>query len=86
MIGPLPYIGGKRRVAVQLLRLIPDHIAYVEPFAGGAQLFFHKAPSPVEVLNDIDNEIFNFLRICQRHHPELIRVLRYWVASRRLFE
>ena len=86
MIGPLSYIGGKRRIAKQLVGLIPEHTTYVEPFAGGAQLFFHKPRSQVEVLNDIDDEIVNFLRVCQRHPQELNRCLRWQPASRRLFE
>lgn len=85
MIGPLSYIGGKRRIAKQLVALIPDHTTYVEPFAGGAQVFFHKPRSKVEVLNDLDQEIVTFLRICQRHPQELSRLLRWQPASRRLF-
>jgi len=85
MIGPLSYIGGKRRIAKQLVALIPEHVTYVEPFAGGAQVFFHKPRSTVEILNDLDEEIVNFLRVCQRHPQELSRVLRWQPASRRLF-
>ena len=85
MIGPLAYIGGKRRLAPTLVRMFPDHVTYVEPFCGGAQVFFHKTPSQVEVLNDLDGEIVNFLRVCQRHHPELLRLLRFLVPSRSLF-
>jgi DNA adenine methylase len=86
MIGPLPYIGGKRRLAKRLIALIPEHRTYVEPFAGGAQVFFHKPRSAVEVLNDVDDEIVNFLRVVQRHPHELARWLRWQPASRRLFE
>ena len=86
MIGPLCYIGGKRRIAAKLVSLIPDHTTYVEPFAGGAQVFFHKPRSKVEVLNDLDLEIINFLRIVQRHPHELSRLLRWQPASRRLFD
>ena len=86
MIGPLSYIGGKRRIARRILSLIPEHTTYVEPFAGGAQVFFHKPRSKVEVLNDLDNEVVNFLRICQRHPQELARTLRWQPASRRMFE
>jgi DNA adenine methylase len=43
MIGPLAYIGGKRRIASQIVALLPRHTTYVEPFAGGAQVFF---PNP----------------------------------------
>src|SRR6266511_6412524 len=85
MIGPLSYIGGKRRIAKSLVALIPEHVTYVEPFAGGAQVFFHKPRAKVEVLNDLDEEIVNFLRVCQRHPQELSRVLRWQPASRRLF-
>lgn len=85
MIGPLSYIGGKRRLAPRLLPLIPDHTTYVEPFAGGAQLFFHKPRSKVEILNDLDEDILTFLRIAQRHPHELLRMLRYLVPSRMLF-
>lgn len=86
MTGPLSYIGGKRRLALRLVQLLPTHITYVEPFAGGAQVFFHKEPSKVEVLNDLNGEVMNFFRVCQLHHEELIRYLTFVVASRRLYE
>src|ERR1700730_17359344 len=84
VIGPLSYIGGKRRIAKQLVALIPDHTTYVEPFAGGAQVFFHKTPSRVEVLNDLDHDVITFFRVAQLHPDELVRWLRYAVVSRRL--
>lgn len=85
MIGPLPYIGGKHRLAAQIIALFPEHTTYVEAFAGGAQVFFRKEPSKVEVLNDLDYEIVNFYRVCQSHYEELIRYLRFTVASRTWF-
>lgn len=85
MMGPLPYVGGKRRLAPLLLSLIPPHITYVEAFAGGAQLFFHKPRSEVEILNDLDSEVVNFHRVCQRHPQEVVRLLRHQPASRQLF-
>ena len=42
MIGPLSYIGGKRTLAARVIALFPKHTTYVEAFAGGAQVFFHK--------------------------------------------
>lgn len=86
MTGPLSYIGGKNRLAKHLISLFPEHTTYVEPFAGGAQVFFHKQPSAVEVLNDLDGEIVNFFRICQWHYEELIRYLKFCVVSRKLYE
>jgi DNA adenine methylase len=86
MIGPLPYIGGKNRLATKIISMLPEHITYVEAFAGGAQVLFHKSPSNVEVLNDLDFDIVNFFRVCQWHYEELVRYLRYCLASRTLHE
>lgn len=52
-----------------LLPLIPRHSVYVEPFAGGASLFFAKPFPKVstleyrEVLNDKDSRISNFYHV-----------------------
>ncbi|HVB35585.1 MAG TPA: DNA adenine methylase [Patescibacteria group bacterium] len=86
MYGPFSYIGGKRMLAPRILELFPAHKAYIEPFAGGAQVFFRKEPSKVEVLNDLDHEIVNFYRICQQHYEELVRYLRFTVVSRHWFD
>lgn len=86
MIGPLAYIGGKNRLATKIIAILPEHTTYVEPFAGGAQVFFHKQPSNVEVLNDLDYDVVNFFRVCQWHYEELIRHLRFSLASRKLHE
>jgi DNA adenine methylase len=86
MVGPLSYLGGKNRLARKIISVIPEHTAYIEPFCGGAQVFFHKAPSKVEVLNDLDQEVFNFLRVCQLHQGELVRYLQFSIASRKWFE
>jgi DNA adenine methylase len=85
MNGPLSYIGGKRALAKQIIAIFPEHTTYVEAFAGGAQVFFHKPPSKVEVLNDLDGELVNFYRVCQQHHEELIRYFRFMVRSREWF-
>jgi len=85
MVGPLPYIGGKHRLAKQIIELFPKHTTYVEPFAGGAQVLFHKEPSAVEVLNDLDGDVVNLFRVCQAHHEELIRCMKFMLASRKWF-
>jgi len=86
VLGPFPYVGGKNRIAKKIIEIFPKHTTYIEPFAGGAQVFFHKDPSPVEVLNDRFGEIVNFYRVCQSHHDELVRTLKFALASREWFE
>jgi DNA adenine methylase len=85
MRSPLSYVGGKNRLANQIIALFPTHQTYVEAFAGGAQIFFRKEPSNVEVLNDLDNEIVNFYRVCQNHYGELLRYFRFALVSRTVF-
>ena len=86
MVGPVPYIGGKNRLATKIISMLPEHTTYVEPFAGGAQVLFHKPPSNVEVLNDLDFDVVNFFRVCQWHYEELVRYLRYCLVSRKLHD
>src|SRR6266849_9751609 len=86
MIGPLPYIGGKNRLATKIISMLPEHTTYVEAFAGGAQVLFHKPPSEVEVLNVLDFEIVNFFRVCQWHYEELVRYLHYCLISRKVHD
>lgn len=86
MKGPIAYIGGKNRIATQIIELFPKHKTFVEVFAGGAQVFFHKEPSSVEVLNDLDTDVVTFFRVCQSHHGELVRYLKFIVTSREWFK
>ncbi len=86
MTGPLSYVGGKNRLAKRIIGEIPPHTTYVEPFAGGAQVLFRKLPSRIEVINDLDGELVNFYRICQAHHDELVRYMRFTLLSRKWFD
>jgi DNA adenine methylase len=50
----IPWPGGKRRMAKKLTSLFPNHSTYVEPFAGGASVFFHKPLAKKNILGDAD--------------------------------
>ena len=41
---PLKWHGGKRYVAPEVLRRMPPHLHYVEPFFGGGQVLFARDP------------------------------------------
>jgi DNA adenine methylase len=60
---PIPYFGGKQLMASKLLPLFPEHKTYVEVFGGAGSLLFAKEPSPVEVYNDIDSDLVNFMAV-----------------------
>jgi len=81
MTGPVSYIGGKNRIAKQIIEIFPKHTTYVEAFLGAASVLPQGAIK-VEVLNDLDGDIVNFFRICQLHYEELLRCLRFILVSR----
>ena len=56
---PFGYFGSKNKIALQLCKDLPPHNCWVEAFCGSAALTFAKKPAPIEVINDLDNEIIN---------------------------
>lgn len=78
----LPWMGGKRRLAKQILPLFKPHTTYVEPFCGGAALFFMKEPAKVEVINDVNGELVNLYRVVKHHLDEFLRQFRWTLVSR----
>lgn len=68
----ISYYGGKQRMASKIVPLIPKHTVYVEPYCGGAAIFFAKPWPDVgnlhhyrEYLNDKDERLINFYRVLQ---------------------
>lgn len=82
----IPWIGGKRRLAPHVLSKFGDHTCYVEAFAGGAAVFFMKAPSDVEVLNDVNGELVNLYRVVKHHLEEFVRQFKWALSSRQVYE
>ena len=77
MIGPLLLpLAASARLRRKSSKCFRDTASTAKPFAGGAQVFFRKEPSKIEVLNDLDGEMVNFFRVCQQHYEELVRYLR----------
>ena len=86
MTSPIvPWMGGKRRLAKRILPMFPHHVCYVEPFAGGAALFFMKTPSDVEVINDINGELINLYRVVKYHLEEFVRQFKWALISRQIY-
>jgi DNA adenine methylase len=63
---PLKWHGGKSYLASKIVALMPPHVHYVEPFAGGLSVLLAKNPEGVsEVVNDRHLELTNFWSVLQ---------------------
>jgi DNA adenine methylase len=63
---PLKYHGGKSYLAPRIVELMPPHVHYVEPFAGGLSVLLARNPEGVsEVANDLCGDLTNFWRVLQ---------------------
>jgi DNA adenine methylase len=83
---PFKWVGGKSRFRKRIVAMLPPHTCYVEPFAGAAWVLFAKPPSPVEVLNDINEELVTFFRVVKHKPEELIASFEWELVSRSEFE
>lgn len=79
---PLRYVGGKFYARALILEQLPAHTFYVEPFAGGASIFFAKPKVKRNWLNDIDTELINCLTIIRDRPTELITSLSGELATK----
>lgn len=85
---PLNYFGSKSRIAPSIVKHFPTHHTFVDVFGGSASILLAKAPSPVEVYNDIDGDLVNFFRVLQdpETYSKLCWALSYTFHSRAEFE
>lgn len=72
---PFGYFGSKNRLALKLCENLPPHNCWVEAFCGSAALTLAKPPAPIEIINDIDNEIVNLFEQLRNNHKELYRLI-----------
>lgn len=83
---PLRYMGSKWQLADWIISQFPPHKSYIEPFAGGASVFFRKPPSALETLNDLNGEVVNFFDVLRTQTNELIRLVEMTPFSRAEYE
>lgn len=86
MKSPFAYYGGKTRLAETIVRLMPPHRVYIEPFAGSLAVLFAKAPAVNEIVNDVDGGIVTFFRALRDQPQDLERVCRLTPYARDEFD
>jgi DNA adenine methylase len=79
---PIPWFGGKQKLADQIIALFPAHDSYVEVFGGGASVLLSKPPATLEIYNDLDDGLVTFFRALRDQPDELVPMLELSPYSR----
>ena len=84
---PFGWVGGKSKLAKEIIDLIPkDHVKYVEVFGGALSVLYAKERSKLEVVNDINSHLVNLHR-CIRTNPQTLSYyLNNLLISREIFD
>ncbi len=78
MSPPIAWIGGKRSILPEILSRFPLKCdRYIEVFGGSGVALFGKEPTPFEVWNDYNGDLYNFYYCVKYKHLELLRELRF---------
>lgn len=84
---PLAWLGGKSKLADEIIRRMPDdHQAYCEVFAGAAWVLFKKPESKVEIINDINRDLVTLYRCVKFHLEELCKQFKWMLVARDEFD
>lgn len=82
---PFAWVGGKSRLAKEIISIMPEHKSYIEVFGGALSVFYQKDPSKIEIVNDINGDLINLHRIIKTRPQSLALELNSILKSRELF-
>lgn len=82
----LRYPGAKWRIADFILRHMPRHHSYLEPFFGSGAVLFRKVPAPIETINDINGDVVNLYQVVQQKAKTLAEVVAGIPYARQVYE
>ena len=73
----LPYMGGKAVLAPWINSLLPPdyRVTYIEPYGGQTGVLLYRGRSEIEIVNDLNDRLINWLRTIRRHKDEFIALL-----------
>ena len=78
----LRYPGSKWRLARWIAANLPKHTTYLEPYFGSGAVFFTKAPSHVETINDLDGQVVSLFRVIRERAGDLANLVEATPWSR----
>lgn len=85
LTAPFGWVGGKSKLAKEIITLFPEHGIYIEVFGGALNVLYRKDRSTLEVVNDINGELVNLHRAIKNNPETLSMYLNKLLISRELF-
>ena len=82
----LTRLGNKRALADKIIPYFPAHDLYIEPFFGAGGMFFSKPKARYNILNDIDEEVYNLFIMIQRRWEDLYDCLFFTPIHEKLWK
>lgn len=80
------WVGGKSKLADEIINMLPEHKLYVEVFGGALNILYAKSRTKLEVVNDINSELINLHRAI-RNNPQSLQIyMKQLLVSREIFE
>lgn len=83
---PFGYYGAKQRIAQRIINSFPPHNAWVEGFCGSAAITLAKPIVPIEVINDMDDQIVNLFDQLRNNPAELCKAIELTPYARAEFQ
>lgn len=80
------YYGSKLSLAKKILKNLPPHNCWVELFGGGLALTMAKSRAPIEIVNDLDEEVVNAFRQLRDRGTKLAKLIELTPYSRVEFD
>jgi DNA adenine methylase len=82
ILPPMPYYGGKMRLADRIVAHLPAHGHYVEPFAGSLAVLLAKPRADMETVNDLDGDLDTVWRVLRDQYEDLAGLMALTPHSR----
>ncbi|MBL0265750.1 MAG: DNA adenine methylase [Leptospiraceae bacterium] len=78
-------LGNKSKLAESIYKTFPKHDVYLEPFFGTGAMYFKKPRARHNVVNDIDDDVFNLWNVYTHNFNELLEAIHDMPRSESLF-
>jgi DNA adenine methylase len=85
LTAPFGWVGGKSKLAKEIIEYFPEHKIYIEVFGGALNVLYRKDKSRLEVVNDINGELINLHRAIRSNPGTLSMYLNKLFISREIF-